>query len=141
MTNVLCDSVLISVVERTGSLGVRRPLESIRWDAKIVLIRVDFPRPVWPTRESISLRLSSARRYCPTHTDTHDIELEATLQQLALDLRGNAVKTDMAMGENSGLLSRSCGGSGGHYGRRDDIEAERKTEIEAPKRPEEKRSM
>lgn len=52
-------------------------------------------------------------RYSPAHTDTHDIELKATLQQLALDLRGNAVKTNMAVRENSGLLSRSCGS--GHY--------------------------
>lgn len=45
------------------------------------------------------------RMYFLTHTNTHDIELKATLQQLALDLRGNAVKTNMAMRENSGLLS------------------------------------
>jgi hypothetical protein len=57
-----------------------------------------------------------AGRYCLTHTNTHDVELEATLQQLALDLRGNAVKTDMAMGKNSGLLSRRCGSSGSHCG-------------------------
>lgn len=48
-----------------------------------------------------------------THTNTHDIELEATLQQLPLNLRGDAVKTDMAMRENSGL-SRSLGGSSDH---------------------------
>ena len=51
-----------------------------------------------------------------THTDTHDIELETTLQELALDLRGDAVETDMAVGEDGGLLSRSSAGSGGHCG-------------------------
>ena len=50
--NILCETVWISVVERTGSLGVRRPFESIRWDAKMVLTRVDFPRPVCPVRGS-----------------------------------------------------------------------------------------
>lgn len=29
-------------------------------------------------------------------TDTHNIELETTLQELLLDLRGDAVETDMA---------------------------------------------
>lgn len=76
------------------------------------------------------------RKYCLTHTNTHDIELKATLQQLALDLRGNAVKTNMAMRENSGLLSRSCGG--GHY---EEIKGERqKLKPAIPRRPEEKRS-
>ena len=48
-------------------------------------------------------------------TNTHDVELEATLEEFPLDLRGDTIETDMAMGENSGLLSLSCGGSGGHY--------------------------
>ena len=38
------------------------------------------------------------------HTDTHDIELETTLQQLPLDLGSNAVETNMAVGENGRLL-------------------------------------
>ena len=46
--HLLCDTVWISVVARTMSSGRRRPLESIKWDAKMVLMRVDFPRPVWP---------------------------------------------------------------------------------------------
>jgi len=44
--NVLCETVWISVVDLTGSSGKSRPLESIRWEAKMVLINVDFPRPV-----------------------------------------------------------------------------------------------
>ena len=36
------------VVERGSSSGTMRPLLSMRWDAKRVLTRVDFPRPVWP---------------------------------------------------------------------------------------------
>lgn len=51
-------------------------------------------------------------------TNTHDIELETTLQQLPLDLGGDAVETDMAVGENGGLLSRSSRSSGGHYVKR-----------------------
>ena len=31
-----------------GSLGSRRPFESMRCEAKMVLINVDLPRPVWP---------------------------------------------------------------------------------------------
>lgn len=34
------------VVDRTGSVGDMRPLDSIRWVAKIVFIKVDFPKPV-----------------------------------------------------------------------------------------------
>ena len=33
-----------------GSLGSKRPFESIRCDAKMVLIKVDLPSPVWPVR-------------------------------------------------------------------------------------------
>lgn len=51
------------------------------------------------------------------HTNTHDIELETTLQQLPLDLRGDAVETDMAVGEDGGLLRGSSAGSGGHLWR------------------------
>lgn len=45
---ILWETVWISVVDLTGSSGARRPLESMRWAAKMVLIKVDFPRPVWP---------------------------------------------------------------------------------------------
>lgn len=45
------------------------------------------------------------------HTNTHDIELESALQQLALDLGGDAVETDMAVGEDGGRVGRggACG--------------------------------
>jgi hypothetical protein len=33
------------------------------------------------------------------HTDTDNIELKATLEQLALDLSGDTVETDMALGD------------------------------------------
>lgn len=46
--SVPCDTAWISVVDRTGSEGVMRPLESIRWDANMVLMSVDLPSPVWP---------------------------------------------------------------------------------------------
>ena len=36
-------------------------------------------------------------------TDTDDIELETTLQELALNLRRDAVETNMAVGVDSGL--------------------------------------
>lgn len=39
-------------------------------------------------------------------TDANDIELETTLQELTLNLRCDAVETDMALGED--------GGRGGH---------------------------
>jgi hypothetical protein len=47
------------VVERMISSGLRRPLDSMRCEAKMVLIRVDLPSPVWPivrheTRQSRS---------------------------------------------------------------------------------------
>lgn len=48
LDHILCDTVWISVVARTGSSGLRRPLESMRCDAKMVLISVDFPKPVCP---------------------------------------------------------------------------------------------
>lgn len=46
--HLLCDTVWISVVDLTMSSGRRRPFESIKWDAKMVLMSVDFPSPVWP---------------------------------------------------------------------------------------------
>ena len=48
MEVIPCDLVCISVVDRIGSVGVSRPLESMRWEAKMVLISVDFPKPVLP---------------------------------------------------------------------------------------------
>lgn len=68
----------------------------MRWDAKIVLINVDLPKPVCPSRNVLQLRsdvLGVAQL-----TNTYDIELKASLEQLLLDLLGNAVKSDMAFG-------------------------------------------
>lgn len=83
-----------------------------------MLMRVDFPRPVWPAIEGEEVRLvgdaiessghaiavqgpqaskgGGARR--DKHTNTNDVELETTLQELALDLAGDAVETNMALG-------------------------------------------
>ena len=94
-------------------------MESIRWDAKMVLTRVDLPRPVCPIRKEEKERSIRGLTVVNEgiHTNTHDIELETTLQQLPLDLRGDAVETDMAVGEDGGLLTRSSTGSGGHDGK------------------------
>lgn len=51
------------------------------------------------------------------HTDTHDIELETALQQLPLNLGSDAVETNMAVGEDGGLLGGSSTGSGSHVWR------------------------
>lgn len=48
----LCETATMSVVERTGSSGSKRPLVSMRCEAKMVLIRVDLPSPVWPARRA-----------------------------------------------------------------------------------------
>lgn len=48
-------------------------------------------------------------------TNTDDIELEAALEELLLDLLGDAVETDVAFGEDGGCLLRGCSG-GGHCG-------------------------
>lgn len=49
-------------------------------------------------------------------TNTHDIELEPALQELALDLGGDAVETDMAVGEDGIRHGRHWGGCGGQGG-------------------------
>jgi hypothetical protein len=41
------------------------------------------------------------------HTDADDIELEASLQELFLDLLGDAVETNVASGENRIALRHS----------------------------------
>jgi hypothetical protein len=94
-------------------------LESIKWEAKMVLIRVDFPRPVWPivkvkgtvNASSFNEQLDNFR----PRTNTHHIELKATLQELPLNLRCDAVKTNVAAREDSGRVGRvriSCGRHG-----------------------------
>lgn len=52
-------------------------------------------------------------------TDADDVELEATLQELALDLAGDAVETDMALGVDA------CSRHGRHFRRRNGIEINR----------------
>lgn len=55
---------------------------------------------------------------CLVLTDADDIELETTLQELALDLRGDTVETDMALGVNAvGRNSRHSNGVVGTLGR------------------------
>ena len=74
-----------------------RPFESMRWEAKRELINVDFPSPVWPVANTVSILKRTLRSL---HTNTDDIELETTLQQLLLDLLGDTVETNMAPREN-----------------------------------------
>lgn len=85
----------------------------------MVLTRVDLPRPVCPIskgKTGTSIQNPRASGGC-IHTNTHNIELETTLQQLPLNLGGDTVETDVAVGEDGGLLSRSSAGSGGHFWR------------------------
>ena len=90
------------MVERTGSLGERRPLESMRWDAKIVLIKVDLPKPVCPAQiERQLLKLPSRNSNL---TNAYDIELKAPLQQFLLDLLRDAIKTHVALGYQRPLI-------------------------------------
>lgn len=98
-SSMICETVWISVVERTGSSGVSRPFESIRWEAKMVLIKVDFPRPVCPRKFCEILWYRSMHRQ--THTNTDDIKLEPSLQQFALNLLCDTVETDMAAWKDS----------------------------------------
>jgi hypothetical protein len=44
------ETAWISVVCLTGSSATKRPFESIKWEAKMVLMSVDFPRPVCPIK-------------------------------------------------------------------------------------------
>lgn len=51
----------------------------------MVLINVDFPRPVCPAKLSDMVAVHSQIG----RTNTDDVELEAALEQLSLDLAGN----------------------------------------------------
>ena len=83
-----------------------RPLESMRCEAKMVLMRVDFPSPVWPV--TLGQRHSSCS-WNYRLTDADDVELEASLEQLLFDLLGNAIKSNMASGKDSiPLWHRHC---------------------------------
>ena len=88
-----------------------RPLDSIKCDAKMVLMSVDFPSPVCPMR-SIEQRHSFTMIKLRRRTDADDIELESSLQELPLDLRRDAVETHVATREDGLRRSLRCGGSG-----------------------------
>ena len=76
----------------------------------MVLMSVDFPSPVWPALHQYEWRQQLEARL----TNADDVELETALQQLALNLRGDAVEPDVASGEDSiGLLGHGVGG--GHF--------------------------
>jgi hypothetical protein len=74
----------------------------------MVLIRVDLPRPVWPVTKSVPMQSYLNKEL----TDADHIELEATLQELSLNLAGDAIETDMGLGHNWLLQARSDLGSG-----------------------------
>jgi hypothetical protein len=69
---------------------------------------------ICPVQFDLSHRISvSAHGLCVSvHTDTDDIELEASLQQLLLDLLSNAVETDMAPGKDRIALVHRHGHGG-----------------------------
>lgn len=55
----------------------------MRWAAKIVLMRVDLPKPVWPVNSAIRQRLYTGQQHHPL-TDHHDIELFRHISLTAL---------------------------------------------------------
>ena len=97
----------------------------------MVLIIVDLPSPVWPD-ERVHLRVShacqNAKENANTRTDDDHVELETTLQELVLNLRGDAVETDIRRRANL------FGGGRGHgwlegedgVGTKDESEVNRK---------------
>lgn len=70
---MMWDTDWISVVERMISSGLRRPLDSMRCEAKMVLIRVDLPSPVWPVvrRETRQLRSRAGGEQTVTSKTTY----------------------------------------------------------------------
>ena len=85
----------------------------MRWDAKIVFIKVDFPSPVWPTND-VSCEIGA--REAVNHTNADHVELETTFEKFALNLGRNAIETDMALGHHWPLLGRHWG-HWRHWGR------------------------
>ena len=83
----------------------------MRWDAKMVLIKVDFPKPVWPVRMSTRNAIQTAL-HSTVRTNTDYVKLEAPFQKLALDLVCDAVKADVAFWHYRVLQSRHNVGSG-----------------------------
>ena len=70
----------------------------------MVLIRVDFPSPVCPEQLSEACH---AQHFSPVLTNTNDIELETSLQQLALDLLRDTIETDVTARKDS-ICHRRC---------------------------------
>lgn len=73
----------------------------------MVLMSVDLPKPVWPAnpvsfQSAHGLTRPKTPRQRAPLTNANNVELESTLQQLALNLRRDAVETDMAAGSNGG---------------------------------------
>ena len=68
-----------------GSSGDRRPLLSIRCEAKMVLMRVDLPSPVCPAR-SISATAMYVWHRHQGHTNADYVKLETPLDELLLNL-------------------------------------------------------
>ena len=54
-------------------------------------------------------------------TNAHDVELEATFEELPLDLRRDTVETNMAMGENRGGRGRSRARCSSHRGAQESV--------------------
>ena len=78
----------------------------------MVLIKVDFPKPVWPVQTSACNVLPYAPRSV-ARTNTDHVELEAPFKKLALDLICDAVEADMALGHYR-VLQRGQDVRGGH---------------------------
>jgi hypothetical protein len=74
----------------------------------MVLMSVDFPRPVWPIMHQYTASNKSADRL----TNADDIELETALQKLLLNLLCDAVESDMTSGEDGIPLRHCCGHDG-----------------------------
>lgn len=73
----------------------------------MVLMSVDLPKPVWPVnpvsfQSGHGLISPKTPQQRASLTNANNVELESTLQQLALNLRRDAVETDMAARSDSG---------------------------------------
>lgn len=71
----------------------------------MVLMSVDLPKPVWPVNPvsfQFGLRDVKTPRQRAPLTNANNVELESALQQLALNLRRDAVETNMAARGDSG---------------------------------------
>lgn len=71
----------------------------------MVLMSVDFPRPVWP----IVCQYTASNKSADRRTNADDIELETTLQKLLLNLLCDAVESNVTSGEHGVPLRHCCG--------------------------------